>query len=276
MRARRPPDRPPFRRGDPRRFLLLHLEERRRHRRQAAPAAGPSTGSTGCARSASSSSSGPARAANPHVRMIIKYPNWYEHFQGLGYDLDREPHMFDAIYTGTETRDPEVTDQLLQQYESYEIIRYFDNIAPGRQRRRLGRHLFAPARSTAMPSSSGTRSSPSAPEIMLFNWTAMADPRRRPARATAPAGRRGAPASTGTRSAVPWHGALPARAGAAPPAPRSTAPMRCSASWAARSASPATSPRKARARISCTIISAISASRSNCRRASRPMPRPCC
>src|SRR3954451_6067410 len=75
---------------------------------------------------------GPARAVNPRVRVIIKYPNWYEHFQGLGYDLDRQPRLFDGIYTGTETRDPEITDQLLQQYESYEIIRYFDNVAPGR------------------------------------------------------------------------------------------------------------------------------------------------
>ena len=35
------------------------------------------------------------------------------------------------IYTGTETRDPEITDQLLQQYESYGIVRYFSNIRPG-------------------------------------------------------------------------------------------------------------------------------------------------
>ncbi len=49
----------------------------------------------------------PARAVNPNIKMIIKYPNWYEHFQGLGYDLDKEAQMFDAIYTGTETRDPE-------------------------------------------------------------------------------------------------------------------------------------------------------------------------
>ncbi|MDH7637363.1 hypothetical protein [Sphingomonas oryzagri] len=74
---------------------------------------------------------GPAKAANPHVRMIIKYPNWYEHFQGLGYDLDQEARMFDGIHTGTESRDPTLTDQLLQQYESYEIIRYYDNIRPG-------------------------------------------------------------------------------------------------------------------------------------------------
>ena len=58
----------------------------------------------------------PARAINPKIKMIIKYPNWYEHFQGLGYDLEKQAQWFDGIYTGTETRDPFVTDQLLQQY----------------------------------------------------------------------------------------------------------------------------------------------------------------
>ncbi len=74
---------------------------------------------------------GPARAVNPKVKIIIKFPNWYEHFQANGYDLDVEPKIFDGIYTGTETRDPVITDQHLQQYESYLIVRYFDNIAPG-------------------------------------------------------------------------------------------------------------------------------------------------
>ena len=73
---------------------------------------------------------GPAKAVNPKVKVIVKYPNWYEHFQANGYDLKDEPKIFDGIYTGTETRDPVNNDQHLQQYESYEIIRYFDNIAP--------------------------------------------------------------------------------------------------------------------------------------------------
>lgn len=73
-----------------------------------------------------------ARAVNPKVKMIIKFPNWYEHFQGNGYDLAEQPKIFDEIYTGTETRDPVATDQNLQQYEGYEIMRYFDEIAPGR------------------------------------------------------------------------------------------------------------------------------------------------
>jgi len=75
---------------------------------------------------------GPARAVNPKVKVIIKFPNWYEHFQANGYDLDMEPKIFDGIYSGTETRDPVITDQHLQQFESYQIVRYFDNIAPHR------------------------------------------------------------------------------------------------------------------------------------------------
>jgi hypothetical protein len=72
-----------------------------------------------------------AKDVNPRIKVVIKFPNWYEHFQGLGFDLDKEPKMFDGIYTGTETRDPVATSQYLQQYESYQIIRYFENIKPG-------------------------------------------------------------------------------------------------------------------------------------------------
>ncbi len=48
-----------------------------------------------------------------------------------GSILEAEPKIFDGIYTGTETRDPVYTDQHLQQYESYLIYRYFENIKPG-------------------------------------------------------------------------------------------------------------------------------------------------
>jgi hypothetical protein len=119
---------------------------------------------------------GSAKAVNSNVKMIIKYPNWYEHFQGLGYDLENESQMFDYIYAGTETRDPLITDQLLQQYESYEIIRYFANVRRNggnrggwvdtyslryvdRYAEQLWDTLFAKA-----------------PEITLFNWYDMAVP----------------------------------------------------------------------------------------------------
>ena len=73
----------------------------------------------------------PAKAVNPNVKVIIKYPNWYDHFHGLGFNLEEEPLYFDGLWTGTETRDP-ASAQHLQNYLSYNIIRYFDNIAPGR------------------------------------------------------------------------------------------------------------------------------------------------
>ncbi len=72
----------------------------------------------------------PAKAINPRIKVVIKFPNWYDHFAPLGYDLDRQPKLFDGIYTGTETRQP-VGEQHLQQYESFGIMRYFENIKPG-------------------------------------------------------------------------------------------------------------------------------------------------
>jgi hypothetical protein len=118
---------------------------------------------------------GPARAVNPKVKVIIKFPNWYEHFQANGYDLDEEPKIFDGIYTGTETRDPVTTDQHLQQYESYQIVRYFDNIAPGhngggwvdtfdtRYLDRYAEQLWDTMLAKA-------------PEIMLFQWSNLVKP----------------------------------------------------------------------------------------------------
>jgi hypothetical protein len=74
---------------------------------------------------------GPAKKINPKVKVIIKYPNWYEHFQGLGFNLAEEPKYFDGIYTGTETRDATMSDQHLQQYLGYNVFRYYENIKPG-------------------------------------------------------------------------------------------------------------------------------------------------
>jgi hypothetical protein len=74
---------------------------------------------------------GPAKMVNPKVKLVIKFPNWYEHFQGLGFNLDQEPAIFDGIYTGTETRDALRSAQHLQPYLGYNIFRYYSNIKPG-------------------------------------------------------------------------------------------------------------------------------------------------
>ncbi len=75
---------------------------------------------------------GAAKAVNPKVKVVIKYPNWYDHFAGCGFNLADGPGRFDGIYSGTETRDAVMSAQHLQPYLSYNIIRYFENLAPGR------------------------------------------------------------------------------------------------------------------------------------------------
>ncbi len=72
-----------------------------------------------------------AKQVNPNVTLIIKYPNWYEEYQNTGYNLADEPKLFDKVYTGTETRDPNLTQQTLQRYTSYFIMRYLENVKPG-------------------------------------------------------------------------------------------------------------------------------------------------
>jgi hypothetical protein len=74
---------------------------------------------------------GAARKVNPRVRIVIKFPNWYEHFQDMGFDLEQEPFLYDGVYTGTETRDPVASAQHLQAYNGYSSFRYFENLRPG-------------------------------------------------------------------------------------------------------------------------------------------------
>lgn len=120
---------------------------------------------------------GPAKQVNPHIKVIIKFPNWYEHFQGSGFDLADEAHMFDGIYTGTETRDPVITDQLLQQYESYEIIRYFDNVRPDRGNGGGWVDTYSIRSVDRYAEQLWDTEFAKAPQIVLFEWSAMASDR---------------------------------------------------------------------------------------------------
>lgn len=49
---------------------------------------------------------GPARAINPKVSLIIKFPQWYDLFDVYGYDPERAPQLFDRVFVGTEARGP--------------------------------------------------------------------------------------------------------------------------------------------------------------------------
>ena len=74
---------------------------------------------------------GPAKAVNPRVKVVDQIPKLVRALPGPrlrpgkgAEDLRRHLH-------GNGERDPVYTDQFLQQYESYQIFRYFENIKPG-------------------------------------------------------------------------------------------------------------------------------------------------
>jgi len=117
-----------------------------------------------------------AHKVNSRCKVIIKYPNWYEHFHGLGFDLKNGPVTFDGIYTGTETRDPR-GEQHLQTYESYAIIRYFENLSPGHN---LGGWVDTGSMPyfDIFPEQLWLTLLAKAPEITLFNFSSMMSPYR--------------------------------------------------------------------------------------------------
>lgn len=70
-----------------------------------------------------------ARKVNPKVKIIIKYPQWYDRFHERGYEVRRETEDFDWIWAGTETRD--YGDQRwggTVQYEAYFVMRWLGGI----------------------------------------------------------------------------------------------------------------------------------------------------
>jgi hypothetical protein len=67
----------------------------------------------------------PARAVNPNVQIIIKYPQWYDNFHNRGYEVLRQTADFEKIWVGTETRNYEDKNWGGKvQYEAYYIMRW--------------------------------------------------------------------------------------------------------------------------------------------------------
>jgi hypothetical protein len=64
----------------------------------------------------------PARKVNPNVKVILKYPEWYDRLQERGYDVVRETADFDKIWVGTETRDRDQGGSV--PYQAYFIMRW--------------------------------------------------------------------------------------------------------------------------------------------------------
>ena len=76
---------------------------------------------------------GPARKVNPNVKIILKYPQWYDGFHERGYEVVRQSEAFDRTWVGTETRDydnPQWGGKV--QYEAYFIMRWLGGIGGAR------------------------------------------------------------------------------------------------------------------------------------------------
>jgi len=72
----------------------------------------------------------PAKEVRPGIRMIIKYPQWYDRFHLFGYDVEREPQLFDAVWVGTETRGANTPRfGYVQPYEGFVNYRWLAAIA---------------------------------------------------------------------------------------------------------------------------------------------------
>ena len=71
----------------------------------------------------------PARAVNPNVKIIVKYPQWYDQFHNRGYEVVRQTADFDRIWVGTETRDYEDKQWGGDvQYKGYYLMRWLGEV----------------------------------------------------------------------------------------------------------------------------------------------------
>jgi hypothetical protein len=74
----------------------------------------------------------PARKVRPGVRVIIKYPNWYEGHRENGYDVYAETRQFDAMAIGIETRTRATHDQHIPIYSGYVFQKWWSGVDPNK------------------------------------------------------------------------------------------------------------------------------------------------
>ena len=72
----------------------------------------------------------PTRVANRRAQLIIKFPQWYDRFHLFGYDPPRMAEPFDAVWVGTEVRDP-LTRRMgfVQPTEGFMNFRWLTSVA---------------------------------------------------------------------------------------------------------------------------------------------------
>lgn len=119
---------------------------------------------------------GPARQTNPRVRIILKYPQWYDRFQDRGYSASAETRLYDRIWVGTELRDPS-SEQWghKQQYLGFFIYRWLHGLGGPK----AGGAWFDPYGTDSIFYLDQAYVSvlAGAPEILLFNYGDLNSPR---------------------------------------------------------------------------------------------------
>jgi hypothetical protein len=111
----------------------------------------------------------PAREVNPGIRMIIKYPQWYDRFHLFGYDVDRKSRLFDQVWVGTETRGARTQRfGFTQPYEGFVNYRWLGSVAGDK----LGGAWFDHGDCDALDfvDQAWQTVLAGAPEIILFNY----------------------------------------------------------------------------------------------------------
>jgi PAS domain-containing protein len=71
-----------------------------------------------------------AHEENSGVRLTVKFPQYYDRHHLFGYDAERFPAIFDQVWIGTETRDPETPKYgYTQPYQGYFNARWMRDVA---------------------------------------------------------------------------------------------------------------------------------------------------
>jgi len=72
----------------------------------------------------------PVKKINPKMNMIIKYPQWYDRYHLYGYDVVRQPKLFDQVWVGTESRGQDTKSfGFVQSYESFIAYRWLASLS---------------------------------------------------------------------------------------------------------------------------------------------------
>lgn len=72
----------------------------------------------------------PARQVRPDIRIIIKYPQWYDRFHLFGYDIPKKSALFSSVWVGTETRGANTQRYgFVQPFEGFVNYRWINSIS---------------------------------------------------------------------------------------------------------------------------------------------------